>query len=90
MAGKSVADLFSDLGREPITKFETPDTKVVTRTNDSHPRAQCRLDTYYQGSLCDVNMNEDVSQKDEVQGTCHPSLGHRLGNRPLCWFKPKE
>ena len=90
MAGKSVSDLFSSLSKTPETKFETPDSKVVSATNDSHPAAQCRLDTYFSGSLCDVSMNEDVSQKDEVKGTCHPSLGHTKGNRPLCWFKPAK
>jgi hypothetical protein len=90
MAGKSVSDLFSALGKLPETKFETPDANVVSKTNDNHPKSQCRLDTYYQGSLCDVNMNEDVSQSEEVQGTCHGSLGHKLGTRPLCWFKPSK
>lgn len=90
MAGKSVADFFSQAASLPETKFDTPDAKVIARTNDNHPQAQCRLDTYFQGSLCDVNMNEDVSQKDEVQGTCHPSLGHSKGTRPLCWFKPSK
>lgn len=90
MAGKSVSDLFSALGKLPETKFETPDSKVVSKTDDNHPKSQCRLDTYYQGSLCDVNMNDDVSQKEEVQGTCHGSLGHTVGTRPLCWFKPSK
>ncbi len=90
MAGQSVGNLFAALGRTAEPKFDTPDTKVVTKTDDNHPKAQCRLDTYYQGSLCDVNMNEDVSQKEEVQGTCHGSLGHKIGVRPLCWFKPSK
>lgn len=90
MAGQSVGNLFADLGRLDLPKFETPDSKVVARTDDNHPKAQCRLDTYYQGSLCDVNMNEDVSQTDEVQATCHGSLGHTTGTRPLCWFKPSK
>jgi hypothetical protein len=90
MAGQSVADLFSALSRLPKALFDTPDKNVVASTNDNHPRAQCRLDTYFQGSLCDVSMNEDVSQKDEVKGTCHPSLGHKEGLRPLCWFKPSK
>jgi hypothetical protein len=88
MAGKSVADLFSSLSRLPEAKFDTPDSRVVSSTDDNHPRAQCRLDTYFQGSLCDVNMNEDVSQTDEVKATCHGSLGFTKGTRPLCWFKP--
>jgi hypothetical protein len=90
MAGKSVANLFSSLSRLPEAKFDTPDAKIVSKTDDNHPQAQCRLDTYYQGSLCDVNMNEDVSQKEEVQGTCHSAIGHQKGIRPLCWFKPAK
>lgn len=90
MAGKSVSDLFSALSNLPATKFETPDRAVVTKTDDNHPKAQCRLDTYYQGSMCDVNMNEDVSATDEVKGTCHGSLGYKVGTRPLCWFKPSK
>lgn len=90
MAGKSVANLFSVLSKLPDTKFETPDTSIVSKTNDAHPKAQCRLDTYFQGGLCEVSFNEDVSQTDEVKGTCHPSLGHKIGLRPLCWFKPKQ
>ncbi|HXH75720.1 MAG TPA: hypothetical protein VNJ08_12175 [Bacteriovoracaceae bacterium] len=90
MAGKSVSDLFSALGKLPVTSFETPDSKVVSKTDDNHPKAQCRLDTYFQGSLCDINMNDDVAQNDEVKGTCHPSLGHTKGTRPLCWFKPSK
>jgi hypothetical protein len=90
MAGKSVSDLFSELGKLPETKFDTPDPRIVARTDDNHPKAQCRLDTYYQGSLCDISMNEDVSQKDEVTGTCHSSTGYSQGVRPLCWFKPSK
>lgn len=89
MAGVSVANLFAVLSSKPPASFETPDANVVSSTNDAHPAYQCRLDTFFQGSLCGVGMNEDVSQKEEVQGTCHKSLGHTIGLRPLCWFKPK-
>lgn len=90
MAGKSVSNLFSVLGKLPETKFDTPDKTVVAVTDDNHPKAQCRLDTYFQGSLCDVSFNEDFSAKDETKGACHPALGSKIGNRPLCWFKPKK
>ncbi len=90
MAGQSVGNLFAALAKNPEPKFETPDSKVVSKTDDNHPASQCRLDTYYQGSLCDINMNEDVSQTDEVKATCHPSLGFKSGTRPLCWFKPSK
>ena len=90
MAGVSVANLFAALRSGTPASFDTPDSSEVSRTNDAHPAYQCRLDTYLQGSLCDVGMNEEVDQKDEVKGTCHKELGHSIGLRPLCWFKPKN
>ena len=74
MAGASVAALFAALRKQPEAKFETPDQKVVSKTYDNHPAHQCRLDTYFQGALCDKSFNEDLSQKDEVQG---PATGRR-------------
>lgn len=89
MAGMSVAKLFQALREATVEpKFDTPDPKVVTKTDDAHPAYQCRLDTYFQGALCDVSFHEDVSNSSEVNGTCHGTLGHTKGLRPLCWFKP--
>ena len=89
MAGDSVAKLFQALrGQSTPAKFDTPDMSRVSVTNDNHPQTQCRLDTYFQGSLCEVNFNDNVEQNSEVAGTCHGSLGHKNGLRPNCWFKP--
>lgn len=88
MAGVSVAGLFAALRNQPEGQFGTPDRNVVTRTNDAHPAHQCRLDTYFQGALCDKAVSEEVDQKDEVKGTCHGSTGSTVGLRPVCWFKP--
>lgn len=89
MAGMSVSRLFQALRNASVApKFDTPDPKVVTRTDDNHPEYQCRLDTYFQGALCEKSFNEDVSAASEVTGTCHGSTGQTVGLRPLCWFKP--
>jgi hypothetical protein len=90
MAGASVSGLFANMRNQPEGRFETPDSNVVSRTDNSHPAYQCRLDTYFQGALCDLPMNEDVSQSDEKVGTCNTSTGHTVGVRPLCWFKPSR
>lgn len=90
MAGMSVAGFFAAMRKQELPKFETPDTKVVRKNDDAHPATQCRLDTYFQGALCEKAFTEDVSQKDEVQGTCHSSTGATIGVRPLCWFKPAK
>ncbi len=87
MAGLSAANVFADLawfGKKP--KFETPDPKIVKQTYGAHPKAQCRLDTYFQGSLCEAS--PDLEMTTETEGACHESLGHKQGMRPLCWFKP--
>ncbi len=90
MAGASVAGFFAAARKENEAQFDKPDAKVVSRTNDAHPATQCRLDTYFQGALCEKAFTEDVSQSDEVQGTCHGSTGYTVGIRPLCWFKPSK
>ncbi len=89
MAGESVAKLFAALAwsiKQP--KFDTPDTRQVSSTSDGHPATQCRLDTYFQGALCEKSFNEEIGQQDEVSGSCHGSTGHSTGLRPRCWFKP--
>jgi hypothetical protein len=88
MAGKSLAMLLGDLGGSSNVAFTTPDQAKVTRTNDNHPAAQCRLDTYFQGILCDKSYQQDVDNKNPVTGVCIKKDGYQVGMRPLCWYKP--
>ncbi len=89
MAGLSLAGLFHALrnSTEPLV-FETPDPAVVSRTDDNHPASQCRLDTYFQGALCEISAYVDVSDRNANEGTCNRTDGYTDGLRPLCWFKP--
>jgi hypothetical protein len=88
MAGKSLGMLLGDLGGNSKVNFNTPDKKIVRRTNDAHPAAQCRLDTYFSGGLCDKSYTEDVSEDSPIPGTCIKRDGYKVGVRPLCWYKP--
>jgi hypothetical protein len=88
MAGKSLGQLLGSLGGERAVAFTTPDKKIVKKTNDAHPAAQCRLDTYFNGSLCDKSFTEDVSETSPIPGTCIKRDGYKVGTRPLCWYKP--
>lgn len=88
MAGDSVARLFAALRKQEPSKFETPDPKVAKVTQESHPATQCRLDTYFQGALCGADEREEFSRTTEVTGSCHLTLGHKVGMRPVCWHKP--
>ena len=90
MAGKSLGQLLGSLGGNSTVNFNTPDKKVVKKTNDGHPAAQCRLDTYFSAGLCDKSFNEDVSETSPVPGTCIKRDGHQYGIRPLCWYKPSS
>jgi hypothetical protein len=88
MAGKSLGQLLGSLGGNSKVNFNTPDKKVVTRTNDNHPAAQCRLDTYFQSGLCDKSIDEELSETSPIPGTCIKRDGFTSGVRPLCWYKP--
>lgn len=88
MAGMTLANFFKVLMKSKIApNFSTPDPSKVAATDDNHPQTQCRLDTYFQGSVCDKSVTEDVSDTDENVGTCTAKNGDILGLRPSCWFK---
>ena len=90
MAGMSLGNLFKVLsGSRVAISFTTPDKTVVSQTNDAHPATQCRLDTYFAGAVCEVAKETEVSDTDPNVGVCATALGHKLGVRPLCWFKPE-
>lgn len=89
MAGFTGASLFHTMsGTTNPLRFDLPDPNVVTKTSDSHPKPQCRLDTYFQGGLCLHDMAVELSDNDPVVGTCNESTGQSSGLRPRCWFKP--
>lgn len=90
MAGYALADLLGELGGTGTPAFGTPDASQVAATEDGHPAAQCRLDTYWAGGLCDKSENEDFSRTSALPGACNQSAGYTAGYRPLCWYKPTE
>ncbi|MBS1984530.1 MAG: hypothetical protein JST16_10190 [Bdellovibrionales bacterium] len=88
LAGHVLGDVLADLGGSKATSFGTPDKSRVTETDDNHPEAQCRLDTYYNAALCNVSSTAKLSDNDADVGTCSLKAGFSLGTRPLCWFAP--
>lgn len=87
MAGKSAGLM---LAGDVKISFSTPDRDKVSRTDSDHPWPQCRLDTFFQGTLCDKSFNEDVSETSPIPGTCIKRDGYTLGVRPRCWYKPGQ
>ena len=66
------------------------DDTVVDFTQNTHPNESCRLLTYYQGALCNVDPTYNISIENENDGVCTLRNGDLLGARPLCWFKPSK
>ena len=64
-------------------KIKSHDPSVVAETYLSHPAAQCRMDTYLAGAICD----KDVASPDLCLRKNHDP---EFSVRPLCWFKPDE
>ncbi|HXH31553.1 MAG TPA: hypothetical protein VNJ01_12115 [Bacteriovoracaceae bacterium] len=90
LAAAQLATLLAKVTKEStMPGLDLQDSRVVPRTLASYPSAQCRLDTFLQGALCEKGLNEEVSQTEEVRGSCHQSTGQRIGLRPACWFKVK-
>lgn len=88
MAGKSLGNLLNEGSSGSRIAFNTPDKKIVSKTFDNHPEAQCRLDTYFSGILCDKSYEQDTDLNDPSVGGCIQRDGHKLGMRPLCWYRP--
>ena len=88
-ASQVLANVLADLGGEAMPKPETPDKTVQTRTEEDHPVAQCRLDTYLMGLACPVQ--GDMDHVDPKVNSCfnYPTAdSYDSGSRPRCWFAP--
>ena len=87
--GKVIDDLDSK-GASSDVSLLTPSNYVVSDSNLKHPDAQCRVDTKYQGALCNVSTKIALDDLDEAIGTCTFNNFNILGNRPACWFVHKK
>ena len=101
MAGHSLASLLGAAGGG-VPSFDTPDGSIVESTNNKHPRAQCRLDTYMAGALCEKSFDETLipgksmgnqngpeAEREAADNSCARVDGYDVHEtRPLCWFAP--
>ena len=94
MAGKNLGLVLYQLAkgnlRDLPPDFDTPDLSEVSTTNNDHPDAQCRLDTYFAGSICPVSELIDFGLDNGVVGACSQEAHDKYGYRPRCWYKPKK
>lgn len=88
VAAKALGTVMSSLRFRLPPKLDQKDTNTVSSTFHGHPEAQCRLDTYIAGALCDKPLDQKLSSKDPLEGTCNRVDNDKIGLRPLCWYKP--
>jgi hypothetical protein len=79
-AAKSLADTMYIANKQTRSpEIDQPDTYKVKLTYQLHTPAQCRLDTYIAGILCD-KIWDDKRIPLEHNAVCR--------NRPTCWYAP--
>jgi hypothetical protein len=83
-----LADTLAKLEGSPNPKASTPDQSVVKTTNEDHPEAQCRLDTYLAGWDCPDQGVLDNSDPKIHSCFQYSNRKSGLGSRPRCWFAP--
>ncbi|PIK15148.1 hypothetical protein [Halobacteriovorax sp. JY17] len=83
---KAISDI------EILPTINTPDPYVRMFTIfNGYPNPQCRVDTLFAGSLCQVSeeIDNDFSLKLYNEGNCSVEAGHTRGLRPKCWYVPR-
>lgn len=96
----NLKDLLSEISQTQVA-LETPDPHVSNYTiNWAYPKTQCRLDTFFAGSLCNTSRTgleipglahpKGQSSKAAEQEAMAQSCYDGLGQRPKCWFKRRE
>lgn len=103
IAGQSVSTLLATIRNQKPPRFETPDSREVAFTYELHPDGQCRLDTYFAGSVCSKpfpsheipgrqhpdGQGSVLAESVASQVSCSDTSLVSVGKRPRCWFAPR-
>ncbi|WP_437735038.1 ImmA/IrrE family metallo-endopeptidase [Sorangium sp. So ce1335] len=102
----AVAERFGRWGRgtedsRPVPDLSTPDADEVMVTKENNPPLQCRVDTAFQGALCQTKFRgtaipglippyeQVLTFSPEAEAAAAPdSCTEGPGSRPRCWFAP--
>ena len=90
MAGMAGSRMFASMSGGRWPAFDSPDGSQVSQTYESHPQYQCRLDTYFQGAICERDFRDPWDDRNPNEGTCNRADDDTSGLRPLCWYKPSS
>ena len=92
LANMAMARTFHKLrDLELLPAFDTPDPYVrMFIIFNGYPNSQCRMDTLFAGSLCNVSEEDNVDMNLYNKGVCSTIKNDKRGVRPLCWYVPRE
>lgn len=87
LAGLTVSKVFASLvNGYPVPQLNTKDMTKVSKTIYNHPGAQCRLDTFSSGALCEKSNDRPFDINDPKIGACL----NDSDKRPDCWFQKND
>jgi hypothetical protein len=98
LAGEGMAKMLASAGGTEAPDLESQNRTNLSYTSQFHPEAQCRLDTYSQGALCqldDTSFNfDDKTDKSKLTTDflCNErsnGVETKFEKRPKCWFNEK-
>lgn len=89
-AAQARGNVYADLRREAQPSVKTPSREVVKKHFNRHPATQCRVDTAFQGALCNESLDLLHGTSDYKEGYCTRAEGYEMGVRPKCWFNPEQ
>lgn len=101
VAGESLATMLAVLRENVVPSYSTPDQNKVSRTINSHPEPQCRLDTYLAGAICTTEFDDFIipgrgfgnrweAEKEAINLSCSQfNPDHIYSQKPGCWYKQR-
>ncbi len=98
IGAKTISDILAALGGGGSVSFDKTDRNQVRTTNNAHPAAQCRLDTYVAGATCPAEWDLSVipgkngsrgdntarGEEASARYNCTEAGQYTTGLRPRC------
>ena len=82
---QSLSNYFASIARNSFPTLSQESQRQVNQTLTTHPKAQCRLDTFKRGTFCHKNEG-NISFDDPKLGYCTEKDDLK---RPRCWYFAK-
>lgn len=85
-ASESLSTFFANLVNEKKPEFNDQKGIPVISTHSGHPNAQCRLETFKAGYLCEIDEVVSKNLQNNIQEMNCQEQNSLVNKRPSCWF----